>query len=72
MANSLNPEYEGNNLMQMIPDKRLICNTRNHWNFGLDNTGDITQYYNHDVLLQAADKYKEVSRSKEITPFIIY
>lgn len=60
-ANSLNPEYEGNNLKQMIPDKRLIMNTRNHWHFGLDNTGDITQYHNYESLVELTDKYKEVS-----------
>lgn len=47
MANTLNPNYEGNELSQMIPDDRFIRHTLNDWYFGADLTGDILKYYNH-------------------------
>ncbi|XP_018571350.1 cap-specific mRNA (nucleoside-2'-O-)-methyltransferase 2 isoform X2 [Anoplophora glabripennis] len=51
-ANTLNPNYEGNELSQMIPDDRLIRYTLPNWYFGLDFTGDITKFYNHCDLVQ--------------------
>lgn len=51
VANTLNPYYEGNSLNRMIPDDRLIKNTLERWDFGLDNTGDIMQYHNHLTLV---------------------
>jgi 23S rRNA U2552 (ribose-2'-O)-methylase RlmE/FtsJ len=42
-AVSLNPFYEGNDLGAMIDDDRLIIETRPHWMFGIDNSGDIRQ-----------------------------
>ncbi|KAJ8927799.1 hypothetical protein NQ314_019680 [Rhamnusium bicolor] len=56
MANTLNPNYEGNELSQMIPDDRFIRYTLKNWQFGLDFSGDITKYYNHQELLK---KYAE-------------
>lgn len=52
MANTLNPNYEGNQLSQMIPDDRLIRYTFDNWNFGSDFTGDITKYYNHLAIIK--------------------
>ncbi|KAJ8985105.1 hypothetical protein NQ317_019791 [Molorchus minor] len=46
LANTLNPNYEGNELSQMIPDDRFIRYTLDNWHFGMDLTGDITKYYN--------------------------
>ncbi|KAJ8918957.1 hypothetical protein NQ315_016859 [Exocentrus adspersus] len=52
-ANTLNPNYEGNELSQMIPDDRLIRYTLQNWYFGLDFTGDITTYCNHKELVKS-------------------
>ncbi|RZC27700.1 cap-specific mRNA (nucleoside-2'-O-)-methyltransferase 2 [Asbolus verrucosus] len=46
-ANSLNPDYEGNSLLEMIPDDRLLRHTYRNWYFGADFTGNITKYHNH-------------------------
>ncbi|XP_030750834.1 cap-specific mRNA (nucleoside-2'-O-)-methyltransferase 2 isoform X2 [Sitophilus oryzae] len=51
-ANTLNPNYEGNNLCHMIPDDRLICHTYENWLFGCDQTGDIQKFYNHCDIVQ--------------------
>lgn len=51
-ANSLNPDHEGNSLLEMIPDDRLLRHTYKNWYFGADLTGNITKYYNHTDLLQ--------------------
>ncbi|XP_070571346.1 cap-specific mRNA (nucleoside-2'-O-)-methyltransferase 2-like [Ptychodera flava] len=42
IASTLNPYYEGNDLSSMIPDDRFIYGTLDHWYFGEDNTGDVT------------------------------
>lgn len=52
IATTLNPNYEGNNLSQMINNDSLIKPTINNWDFGLDNTGDIMKYYNHNALVE--------------------
>ncbi|CAH1173649.1 unnamed protein product [Phaedon cochleariae] len=52
MANTLNPNYEGNELSQMIPDDRFISCTLKHWHFGADFSGDITQFCNHKQILE--------------------
>ncbi|XP_044263152.1 cap-specific mRNA (nucleoside-2'-O-)-methyltransferase 2 [Tribolium madens] len=46
-ANTLNPDYEGNSLQEMIPDDRLLRHTYKNWYFGIDFTGNITKYCNH-------------------------
>ena len=51
-ANSLNPDYEGNSLQEMIPDDRLVRHTYENWYFGTDWTGNITKYHNHVGLLE--------------------
>ncbi|KAJ3619379.1 hypothetical protein MTP99_005064 [Tenebrio molitor] len=51
-ANSLNPDYEGNSLMEMIPDDRLLRHTYSNWYFGVDFTGNITKYANHVDLVE--------------------
>ncbi|XP_072390400.1 cap-specific mRNA (nucleoside-2'-O-)-methyltransferase 2-like [Diabrotica undecimpunctata] len=42
-ANTLNPNYEGNELTEMIPDDRFIRHTLKNWIFGADFSGDITK-----------------------------
>ncbi|XP_072391280.1 cap-specific mRNA (nucleoside-2'-O-)-methyltransferase 2-like [Diabrotica undecimpunctata] len=50
-ANTLNPNYEGNELNEMIPDDRFIRHTLKNWIFGADFSGDITKTYNHEYLV---------------------
>ncbi|XP_056634324.1 cap-specific mRNA (nucleoside-2'-O-)-methyltransferase 2 [Diorhabda sublineata] len=51
LANTLNPNYEGNELCEMIPDDRFIRHTLKNWIFGEDFTGDLTKPYNHQCLV---------------------
>ncbi|KAK9880454.1 hypothetical protein WA026_011700 [Henosepilachna vigintioctopunctata] len=51
IATTLNPDYEGNELGQMIPDNRLSRYTKENWCFGLDSTGDLTKYYNYEHIM---------------------
>lgn len=60
MANTLNPDYEGNSLSEMIPDDRLIRYTIDNWIFGSDATGDIRNYSCHLGILEASQKLKQV------------
>lgn len=60
MANTLNPDYEGNSLSEMIPDDRLIRYTMKNWTFGPSNTGDIRQYGCHLDVIEASKKLKQV------------
>lgn len=53
MATTLNPNYEGNQLSEMIPDDRLIKYTLDNWNFGSDFTGDITKFHNHAAIINS-------------------
>ncbi|CAG9858242.1 unnamed protein product [Phyllotreta striolata] len=62
-ANSLNPNYEGNDLCEMIPDDRFIRHTLSKWIFGSDFTGDITKFYNYKYLVD----YKKDSKISLIT-----
>lgn len=56
LATTLNPYYEGNPLSCMINDDRFILQTLNHWNFGLDYTGDLMDLNNMLHLVQEAAK----------------
>ena len=41
MACTLNPSFEGNNAEAMVEDDGFINETRDHWFFGQDNSGDM-------------------------------
>ena len=41
IASTLNPYYEGNTTSSMINDDRFILQSLDHWDFGLDDTGDL-------------------------------
>lgn len=41
-AITLNPYYEGNDLVALIDQDRFLLETVEHWYFGQDNSGDIT------------------------------
>ena len=41
-AVTLNPYYEGNDLVALIDQDRFMLETVDHWHFGQDNSGDIT------------------------------
>ncbi|XP_044747042.1 cap-specific mRNA (nucleoside-2'-O-)-methyltransferase 2 [Coccinella septempunctata] len=56
LATTLNPQYEGNKLSEMIPDDRLLRFTKKQWHFGMDHTGDITKYYNYIDLRRQIDE----------------
>ncbi|XP_066151196.1 cap-specific mRNA (nucleoside-2'-O-)-methyltransferase 2 [Euwallacea fornicatus] len=60
-ANTLNPYYEGNSHSHMIADHRLISHTQNHWLFGLDETGDLLQYYNHEDIVRKINSKGKVN-----------
>lgn len=60
MVNTLHPEYEGNEIGHMIPDKRLFNHTKSRWRFGADNTGDLTKFYNYQALVSDAQLFDKV------------
>lgn len=51
-GNTLNPNYEGNSLQEMVADDRLILRTEENWNFGIDGTGDLTKFDNYQHLVK--------------------
>nr|CAI5820029.1 unnamed protein product [Callosobruchus analis] len=51
MATTLNPNHEGNELNQMIPDDRFLRFTLSNWNFGEDFLGDICSRSNYEHLV---------------------
>lgn len=52
VAQSLNPHYEGNSATEMITDDSFICATIDQWDFGIDNTGDLTHWANITDLIR--------------------
>ncbi|EFX70215.1 hypothetical protein DAPPUDRAFT_217428 [Daphnia pulex] len=51
-AITLNPYYEGNFRKSMIGDDRFISSTLKHWNFGIDDTGNIMEWCNVKAMLK--------------------
>lgn len=56
LATTLNPYCEGHSYDRMVSDDRFIRHTLKHWCFGADNTGDIMDLRNLDVLIE---KFKQ-------------
>lgn len=52
LATTLNPYCEGHSYDRMVSDDRFIRHTLKHWCFGADNTGDIMNLRNLDVLIE--------------------
>lgn len=59
MATTLNPHYEGNDLGYMINDDRFIMGSLDHWNFGVDNTGNLLMRENMEHLVRESGKLSE-------------
>ena len=59
MATTLNPHYEGNDLGYMINDDRFIMGSLDHWNFGVDNTGNLLNRDNMEKLVKDSGKLSE-------------
>ncbi|XP_076626936.1 cap methyltransferase 2 [Colletes latitarsis] len=60
IATTLNPYYEGNSLSTMIDDDRFIKHTLNHWCFGEDNTGNLMDLKNLDMLVKLSEPHSDV------------
>jgi len=54
VATTLNPHYEGNDLGYMINDDRFIMGSLDNWEFGKDDTGDLMDKANLEVLVARA------------------
>ncbi|CAH0553482.1 unnamed protein product [Brassicogethes aeneus] len=63
-ANTLNPNYEGNSLLNMISDDRLIKFTLDNWLFGEDATGDIKIFKNY---IDIITKVNELGKRSLVT-----
>lgn len=50
-AVTLNPYYEGNDLIALIDQDRFLLETVDHWSFGQDNSGDITLRENAQAVI---------------------
>jgi len=46
VATTLNPHYEGNSMGFMINDDRFLLGCLDHWEFGVDNTGNLLDIKN--------------------------
>ncbi|XP_029155905.1 LOW QUALITY PROTEIN: cap-specific mRNA (nucleoside-2'-O-)-methyltransferase 2 [Nylanderia fulva] len=51
-ATTLNPYCEGHSYNTMVPDDRFIRHTLKHWYFGVDNTGDVMDLRNLDIMVE--------------------
>ena len=67
MATTLNPHYEGNDLGYMINDDRFIMGSLDHWNFGVDNTGNLLSRENMEKLVQDSGKLCEAGTVDLVT-----
>jgi len=56
LATTLNPYYEGNDVCFMINEDRLIMNSKEHWTFLADKTGNIMDCANMKFLVKKAKK----------------
>ena len=55
LATTLNPYYEGNSSNCMIDDDRFIFHTLEHWHFGSDDTGSVTEASNLESLMKRTE-----------------
>jgi len=72
LATTLNPYYEGNPLSCMINDDRFILQTLNHWNFGLDYTGNLMDLNNMLHLVQEAAETGDILLVRHLSPSQTY
>ena len=66
-ATTLNPHYEGNDLGYMINDDRFIMGSMDHWNFGVDNTGNLMIKENMENLVEQSAKLSESGQVHLVT-----
>lgn len=59
-ASTLNPYYEGNSPSTMICDDRLMFHTLDHWDFGVDETGNIMDWENSQAIIDNVKKLGKV------------
>lgn len=67
LATTLNPYCEGNSYDRMVADDRFIRHTLKHWCFGVDNTGDIMDLRNLDILIERCKLLNEKERILLVT-----
>ena len=67
VATTLNPHYEGNDLGYMINDDRFIMGSMDHWDFGLDNSGNLLDKANMEQLVKRSKTLSESGQVHLIT-----